>query len=354
MVKAFEGIYHLTDWRIFGVLMSKNYTQLSLEQRYQIEVLLRSGSKQKDVAFLLGVHPSTISRELRRNMPVRGPGCRQYRAGYAQHKAQERHVEKSKQIVFDTAMKERIQHFMEEERWSPELISMHLRKSGERMISHEWIYQWIWECKRDKNRQTRPYKHLWRYLRHAKRHKKRGNLKERRGIILDRVGIENRPAIVAKRKRLGDIEVDFMVGKERKSMLLVMVDRATLHTRLRKMIRRDSEEAAELAIQLMRENPYPIKTLTFDNDLTFKKHYKIAEALNADTYFTRPYTSQDKGTVENRIGTLRRFFPKKTDLRLITDEEIQIVEDKLNNRPVRKFNYLTTNQVLRKKIALIT
>lgn len=330
--------------------MSKNYTQLSLEQRYQIEALLKAGTKQKDVALLVGVHASTISRELRRNIPARGPGSRQYRARFAQNKVLERHVTKPKSIVFTTEMKERIRPYLENDRWSPELISQHLRKNGESMVSHEWIYQWIWECKRDKNRQTHPYKHLWRYLRHAKRHKKRGNLKERRGIILDRVGIEERPAIVAKRKRLGDIEVDLMVGKERKSMLLVMVDRATLHTRLKKLDRKDSEEAARLAIKLMRKNPYPIKTLTFDNDLTFKRHFKIGEALGADTYFTRPYTSQDKGTVENRIGTIRRFFPKKTDLRLITDQEIQLVEDKLNNRPVRKFNYLTTNQVLQKKL----
>lgn len=332
--------------------MSKNYTQLSLEQRYQIEALLKAGTKQKVVAALIGVHASTISRELRRNRSGRGQGFDPYRAEFAQQKTKKRHVNKVKSVVFTTEMKERIRHYLEQDRWSPELISQHLRKNGETMVSHEWIYQWIWECKRDKNRQTYPYKNLWRYLRHAKRHKKRGNLKERRGIILDRVGIEERPAIVARRKRLGDIEVDFMVGKERKSLLLVMVDRATLHTRLKKLIRKDSDEAADIAIQLMQENPYPIKTLTFDNDLGFKKHYRIGEALGADTYFTRPYTSQDKGTVENRIGTLRRFFPKKTDLRFITDQEIQLVEDKLNNRPVRKFNYLTTNQVLQKKLHL--
>jgi IS30 family transposase len=332
--------------------MSKNYTQLSLEQRYQIEALLKAGTKQKIIASLLGVHPSTICRELRRNVLMTGPRCGRYLAVVGQNKTRVRHRNKDKLIVFDTEMKERIRYFLEHDRWSPELISQHLRKNGETMVSHEWIYQWIWECKRDKNRQTEPYKHLWRYLRHAKRHKKRGNLKERRGIILDRIGIEKRPAIVAKRKRVGDIEVDLMVGKDRKSMLLVMVDRATLHTRLKKLLKKDCDEAAKLAIQLMRNNPYPIKTLTFDNDLTFKRHYKIGEALNADTYFTRPYTSQDKGTVENRIGTIRRFFPKKTDLRLITDQEIQLVEDKLNNRPVRKFNYLTTNQVLQKKLHL--
>ena len=79
----------------------------------------------------------------------------------------------------------------------------------------------------------------------------------------------------------------------------------------------------------------------------------VAKALNADTYFTRPYTSQDKGTVENRIGQIRRFFPKKTDLSIVTDDQVKRVERLLNNRPVRKFNYKTPNQVLIEKIALI-
>jgi IS30 family transposase len=80
----------------------------------------------------------------------------------------------------------------------------------------------------------------------------------------------------------------------------------------------------------------------------------VAVALNINTYFTRPYTSQDKGTVENRIGQLRRFFPKKTDLSTVTSEQVKRVERLLNNRPVRKFNYKTPNQVLLEKIALIS
>jgi IS30 family transposase len=81
---------------------------------------------------------------------------------------------------------------------------------------------------------------------------------------------------------------------------------------------------------------------------------KVAEVLNVTTYFTRPYTSQDKGTVENRIGQIRRFFPKKTDLSLVTANQVKKVERLLNDRPVRKFNYKTPNQVLQEKIALIT
>jgi IS30 family transposase len=89
-------------------------------------------------------------------------------------------------------------------------------------------------------------------------------------------------------------------------------------------------------------------------DKGFADHKNVAYALNVKTYFSRPYTSQDKGTVENRIGQLRRFFPKKTDLSIVTSEQVKRVERLLNNRPVRKFNYKTPNQVLLEKIALIS
>ena len=95
-------------------------------------------------------------------------------------------------------------------------------------------------------------------------------------------------------------------------------------------------------------------TLTFDNDKAFAAHERIARKLKASSYFTRPYTSQDKGTVENRIGVIRRFIPKGSDLRKITNNQIKHIENPLNERPIRKFNYLTANQVLLKKIALIT
>lgn len=84
-----------------------------------------------------------------------------------------------------------------------------------------------------------------------------------------------------------------------------------------------------------------IKTLTLDNDKAFANHRSIAEKLDADVYFTRPYTWQDKGTVENRIGVIRQFFPKGTDLREVSEQRIKTVERHINNRPIRKFEYLS-------------
>ena len=133
-----------------------------------------------------------------------------------------------------------------------------------------------------------------------------------------------------------------------------MTDRASLHTLIKKLPGKGSFKVQNSIIQKFKKVKYQLQTFTFDNDKAYSGHVIIGEVLNVDTYFTRPYTSQDKGTVENRIGVIRRFFPKKTDLTLVTAKEVREVEKKLNNRPIRKFNYLTADQVLKEKIALIT
>ncbi|MBT9484675.1 MAG: IS30 family transposase [Sediminibacterium sp.] len=310
--------------------------------------------KQNWIAAQLGVNPSTVSREIRRNTAQRGRTAGMYLATNAQRRTDQRHHYKPKLVKFSLAMKEQAVQWLTVEKWSPELISVKGKETGKCPMSIEWLYQWIWQSKHGNKAADKPYKRIYLHLKHGRRRRKRGNQKDKRGIIPNRVPIEKRPKIVSKRIRPGDIEVDFMMGKNHKGALLVMTDRATLHTSLHKLSNRRSERVSKAIIKKLEQADYPIHTVTFDNDLGFANHIEVAEALNVDTYFTRPYTSQDKGTVENRIGQIRRFFPKKTDLSLVTDNQVKRVEQLLNNRPVRKFNYLTPNQVLQQKIALIT
>jgi IS30 family transposase len=334
--------------------MDKNYTQLSLVQRYQIQAFLKAGMRQKTIAQEIGVHPSTISRELGRNTAKRGKTAGEYVADNAQRRTEQRHHSKPKVVKFSTHMKEQAVRWLSVEKWSPEIISVEGHKTGKCPMSIESLYQWIWQCKHGNKMVDTPYKKIYAHLKHGKRRRKRGNRKDSRGIIHNRVSIEKRPKIVQKRSRPGDIEVDFMLGKNHKGALLVMTDRATLHTSLQKLEHRQSNEVSKAIIKKLKKVDYPMHTITFDNDKGFADHMKVSDALNVNTYFTRPYTSQDKGTVENRIGQLRRFFPKKTDLSAVTDQQVKQVEQFLNDRPVRKFNYKTPNQVLQGKIALIT
>ena len=227
---------------------------------------------------------------------------------------------------------------MADEKYSPELISAQWCKDGKQGVSHETIYKWIWQSKHSNKMEHAPDKKLYLHLRHARRRRKRGNYKDSRGLIAHRVSIENRPEIVNKRERLGDIEVDLIIGKNHQSGLLVTLDRATLIVTIDKIKSKKPEHIKMLILKRMAGKKHT-KTMTFDNDQAFSLHHEIAKELGIDTYFTRPYTSQDKGSIENRNGVIRRFYPKKTDFNEVDAKDVKRVENLINNRPIRKFNY---------------
>ncbi len=322
----------------------KKYNQLSLAQRYQIQALLSENKSFTDIAKFLGVHKSTISREMKRNISKGGKSAFVYNPELAWEKTQNRHRQKAKKTVFTLQMKETIVNWMTKRRWSPEIIAVEAKKMNMDMVSYESIYQWIWEMKKSNRRENKPFKNTYKLLKHACRRKKRGRTRDSRGVLPDRVTIDKRPAIVKKRIRPGDYEVDLMLGKNQKSVMLVITDRATIKTKIRKVKSKNSMHIAEKVIDALREEKMPVRTITFDNDKAFAKHKLIGERLKAETYFTRPYSSQEKGTVENRIGVIRMFFPRKTDFTLVTHHQVRVVEREINNRPVRKFNYRTPNQ----------
>lgn len=336
--------------------MKKIYHQLTREQRYKLESYLEAGKNQSQISLLLGFHRSTISREIARNVAKRGVGAKIYNADNAQKKTDIRHHLKQKQTKFSLPLKEQMLEWMNVKKYSPELVSKQWKIDGIEGVSHECIYDFIWSCKHSQKRINKRFKDSYKLLKNRKRRRKRGNYKESRGLIPNRVSIEKRPAIVEKKQRFGDIEVDLIMGKRHKSALLVTIDRATLLTTINKLNGKNSDVITQIIIDRLKIFP-TIKTMTFDNDQAFSQHEKIAKALKIKTYFTRPYTSQDKGTIENRNGVIRLFFPKKTDFNLIDEIEVKRVENEINNRPIRKFGYLSANQVfLRKKVrvALIT
>jgi transposase, IS30 family len=334
--------------------MSKNYSQLSLGQRYQIEALHKAGKKQKEIAVIIGVHSSTISRELKRNTPRSGMGAKTYWADNAQRRTDLRHHQKRKACWFDAEQKQFCRDRLRTEKYSPELISAEGKKRFHHFVSYETIYLWIWRCKKSNKGADKPDRSLYKDLRHACRKRKRGNRNDKRGNVPGRVFIENRPKLVDHRKRLGDMEVDLMIGQKHRSAILVCLDRCTRKLMIRKLKNKESNEVTKALLAIFSEQQHWIKTMTFDNDTAFTQHLTIAKNLCIKTYFTRPYTSQDKGSVENRIGVLRRFLPKSTDLSKVSTKQLQYIEDLINNRPMKLFNFKTPNQLFSEKIALIS
>ena len=323
--------------------MTKKYKQLSLEQRYKIEALLSTSITQSEIARLIGVNRSTICREFKRNVPKRGCLDYTYDGLSAQKKTDIRHSTKHKKTILTDSLKIDILHKLKHLKYSPEFIENQWKKDGVQGVSHETIYRFIWSCKHGNRQEDIMYKYAYKHLKHGNRRRKRSNSKHNRGLIKNRIGIEERPAYVEDRALFGDFEADLVIGKDNKSALLVLLDRSTLITTINKVKGKDSNEIKlKIAKRLIK---FPVTSITFDNDQAFSKHEWIAEKLNCKTYFTRPYTSQDKGSIENRNGVIRQFFPKKTDFNLIHHNTIKSVENKINNRPIRKFNYLSANEV---------
>ncbi|MEO0133040.1 MAG: IS30 family transposase [candidate division WOR-3 bacterium] len=311
----------------------KRYKQLGQQQRYVIGRLLLQGKTQKEIADILGCHKSTICRELKRNTPARGPKANIYDPDKAQIKTIQRHREKPKHTTFTQDMRKQIVKLLTYEKLSPELITRKARQQNPDFVSHETIYQWIWKMKHSNRREDQPYRLLYRELKHGRRRRKRGNYHDNRGCIPYRVSIENRPAIVEKRSRIGDMEVDLMLGKNHQPGLLVITDRASLKTTLIKISTKAAKSIARSIIGRMKPHAHWLKTFTYDNDLAFAMHTMVNQQLKTKSFFTHPYTSQEKGTVEKQNRCVAQILPQ-------TNRLLQSVNSK--SETSRKINQSTT------------
>jgi IS30 family transposase len=309
----------------------RRYTQLTREQRYQIYALKKAGLSQTRIADLLAVHKSTISRELRRNCGQRG-----YRPRQAHLLARQRTREKPRALISpETWQQIETQLRLD---WSPEQISDWLQRTGRATVSHERIYQYVLADKKSGGT-------LYQHLRCKKQRKKRYGTRERRGQLSDRISIESRPAIVDSRSRLGDWELDTIIGKGHKQAIVSLTERKARLTLIAKVERKTADQVATAIVRLLMPHARKVHTLTADNGKEFAQHKTIAASLDADFYFAHPYASWERGTNENMNGLIRQYFPKHRDFRTITDEEIQRAMDRLNNRPRKCLGYRTPNEV---------
>jgi IS30 family transposase len=316
------------------------YKQLTQEQRYQIYALMKVGFTQKQIAAEIQVHPSTVSRELQRNRGKRG-----YRPHQAHLLSQKRKLARQKTRIAPETWKTVEQHLLEQ--WSPEQINGYLKLSNQPGVSHEWIYQYIYRDKLSGGT-------LSDNLRCQKKRRKRYGKNSRRGQIPNRRMIQERPAIVGSRERAGDWEIDTIIGKGHKQAIVSLVERKTRYCLLAKVERKTAEQIEQAACRKLSVYQELVHTITSDNGREFANHDKIAATLEASFFFAHPYCSWERGSNENTNGLVRQYFPKQMAFALITDKQIQAVEDKLNSRPRKTLGYRTPNELFFKeqKIAL--
>ncbi len=307
--------------------MCKKYTHLTLEERCIIYGLKSNNNSIRKIAKELNVSPSTVSRELKRNKRTGG-----YKPNLAHNKYNRRKSKSVPPRAITPKIKAKIIYGLSQYH-SPEQISGFLKLEGI-SISHESIYNFIWNDKKDGGE-------LYRYLRRSgKKYNKRSGIYSSRGLIPDRVDISMRDAIVETKSRIGDFEADTVIGANHKEAIVTLVDRCSKKTLLKKVPNRTKEAVTSAIIDLLLPYKDKVHTITFDNGKEFTDHKIIAKALDAKCYFATPYSSWERGLNEHTNGLLRQFIPKKTDFTTVTDEDIAKYQNLLDNRPrkILQFN----------------
>lgn len=315
--------------------MAESYHHLTYEQRCQLETLKKRGDSPSSIAKELGFHPSTIYRELARNKGKKG-----YRFKQAHRKATERRKKASHECSKMTPEMISLIESKLNLQWSPEQISGWLKKNDNlENISHERIYQHVWADKKSGGV-------LYKQLRHSgKKYNKRSSGKAGRGCIPNRTDINERPEIVEQKCRLGDWEIDTIIGKGHKGAIVSMVDRASKLTKLIVVSKKTAHDVSEALVKKLAPIQEFVLTLTADNGKEFAYHEQVACRLETDFFFAKPYHSWERGLNEHTNGLVRQYFPKSTAFDEVTQEQIEEVEILLNNRPRKVLEYSTPIEV---------
>ena len=306
------------------------YKQITEAQRYQIYALKKKEHSQNEIAEFLGVSASTISRELRRNTGQRG-----YRPKQAHQMAIARRNKTKRRISAETwrLVREKLA-----QEWSPEQISGWLKRQELASVSHERIYQYVVQDKEEGGE-------LYKRLRCQKKRRKRYGSYDQRGQLVNRTSIEERPSIVEERRRVGDLEIDTMIGKGHQGGLVTIVDRASRFTFIQRIHNKQADLVQAATVNLLQPVADRLHTITAANGKEFAQHEKIADDLDVKVYFAHPYASWERGTNENTNGLIRQYFPKSTNFRQVADEQVASVVDRLNHRPRKTLGFRTPFEV---------
>lgn len=320
--------------------MPKGYHHLTYDQRCQIQTLKERGDSIKKIAKILKVHRSSVYREIFRNSQDSN-----YKYQQANKKASDRRKAASSKKTKMTTELIRIIEKKLKFQWSPEQISGRLKRLyGSKAVSHEVIYSYVWENKQRGGE-------LYKNLRHnGKKYNKRGSKKAGRGFIPNRVDIDKRPSIVEEKSRIGDWEIDTIIGKNHKGAIVSMVDRHSKLTMLAKVSRKTANDVEKALTSRLSPVQDYVYTITSDNGKEFANHIAISKELKAEFYFAHPYHSWERGLNEHTNGLVRQYIPKSTYFDVIPKDKIQEIEDLLNNRPRKVLQFLTPIEVFKSSL----
>ena len=313
------------------------YKQLKIYDRDRIEALLNRGYKQKEIAKVLQRDEGTISREIKRGSKKLPCGKYVYIAKYAQFKARNRERDAKRQWSKINKNEDLRKYIIDklEDYQSPETISGRMKEDGEIFYaSKSCIYKWF-ETPQGDSFQRQLYSGR-KYLFGRKRNKKKG---VKRVMIPNRVSIHQRPDIEGI---YGHWEADTIVSKKSKVALAVAVERKSMRVIIKKIPNLKPINFTKAMIEIKKN--YEMKSLTLDNGIENRYHKKIG----VSTYFCDPYSSWQKGKVEEVNKMIRWFIPKGSDISLFSDDYVKMVENILNNKYRKSLGYLNPYEVMLK------
>lgn len=293
-----------------------SYRHLTLEEREELAIGLAKGLSCREIARTINRSPSTISRERRRNQPLKS-----YSRGRLKCPSLRDYI--IEKIILG---------------WTPQIIAGRISKDGLLpKTNHESIYQWIYSERRDL------INHLPRS--HRKR-RKRGSAKYKRSSkIPDRTPIKDRPLAADLRTECGHWEADTAVSRQSKAAISIVIERATRLVKIRLMPSKSAHHMEHALISSLSDIPAQFrKSITYDNGTENTRHKAINHSLSTLSFFCQPYHSWEKGSVEHVIGLIRRTYPKKTDWALISQSDIDTIQHKLNHRPRKCLNFLSPHE----------
>jgi len=310
---------------------------LTYEQRYTISVLLAQKKGVKEIAFILGKDRSVIYRELSRNSTA--SGC--YQAAVAQGLCEQRQRNKSHFVRFTDSIREYVRQGLLND-LSPEQIVGRARVEGIACVSIQTIYEYVRQDKADPR--VSGADKLYHHLRHIRnRHDRQSAQSRGTGVIPDRVMIDQRPHQIDSRSRLGDFEADTM-WIARKACILTVVERKSGLVFIRAMPDRKSETLNQAMKEVLKRYPGPVRSITVDNGKEFFHHRRLAEMLNTKIYFAHPYRSGERGTNENTNGLLRQYLGRKTEISTLSEQIMEGIMEKLNQRPRKRLGFKTPKE----------
>ena len=313
----------------------RRYHQLSQDERYTITEFRNRHSSLAAIARALNRSPSTISREIARNKKIIDGW---YRADLAHSYATTRRKRSRRGFHLAPNCWQVVISLLTQD-FSPEQIAGSLRRNGSFTVSHETIYQFIYD---DESRGGSLFKHL-RIV--TKTHRKRYRSRDSRGILAGKRHISERPPEVETRMQLGHWEGDTVMGTDLHHCLLTLVERKSGFAIIKKLSSRTAACVTQAATEAISAHKANFRTITFDNGTEFHDYKVLEQRFPLQCYFATPYHSWERGTNENLNGLIRQYIPKGVSMAGVTQAYCEALSHRLNTRPRKRHGFRPPQEV---------